>query len=195
MEHFQHLRTITIRRKDKVDRVHPSHYFGFGDIQAQILDVCRANPQMTVEWACPSWELRHRFCNFIRRGVVLSLAYRGSGRITEDDEENGVTDPAAIISDTTVNNAIIRLFPLGKGAAEDLVEYDRDAEFWRRGVGRGNNLNVPNFKIFPYNVINGREAYAKNVEVAGRACGPHKPPTVSRETWKTQALNWYSNGI
>ena len=218
-EHFQHLRTITIRREDKFDRIHQSHYFGFGGIQAQILDVCRANPKMTVEWACPNWELRHRFCNFMRRGVVLSLAYRDSGRIIEDNEEGGVTDPSAVISDSihiTVNNSVIRspstggpvinnsevsvdslirLFPLGKGAAEDRAEYDRDADFWRLGVGRANILNVPNFKIFPYNVVNSREAYAKNVEIASQACGPHKPPTVSRDMWKTQALSWYNNGI
>lgn len=155
----------------------------------------------------------------MRRGVVLSLAYRGSGSIIGDDEESGVTDLSAVISDsihTTVNNpvirnpstggpvinsfevsvdSLIRLFPLGKGAAEDRAEYDRDADFWRLGVGRANIVNVPNFKIFPYNVINSREAYAKNVEIAALACGPHKPPSVSRETWKTQALNWYNNGI
>jgi hypothetical protein len=219
LKHFQHLRTITIRRKDKVNRMHSSNYFGFGGIQAQLLDICRVNPQMTVEWACPNWELRHRFCNFIRRGVVLSLAYRSSGRITEDNEDSSDIDPAAVISDsihTTVNNPIIRnssttnlvinnpevtadsfirLFPLGMSAAEDLAEYNRDVEFWRRGVGKAIILNVPNFKIFPYNVINSREAYVKKVEVAARGCGPHKPPTVSQETWKTQALNWYNDGI
>jgi hypothetical protein len=155
----------------------------------------------------------------MRRGVVLSLAYRSSGRIIKDHEESDVTDPSAVISDsihTTVNNAVtsnpstggtvinssevsvdslIRLFPLGIGTAEDRDEYDHDADFWRLGVGGANTLNVPNFKIFPYNVINSREAYAKNVEIAAHACGRHKPPTVSRDAWKIQALNWYNNGI
>jgi hypothetical protein len=212
--HFQHLRTITIRQADKFNRNRASYkqeYFGFGGIQAQILDVCRLNPKMTVEWACPNWELQERFCNFIFRGVVLSLAYRTSSKPNEDTEEGSFSEPAAsvnipLIQHSNITNPVINtskvsaeylttLFPLKYNATDSYKEYQSDAEFWRQGVGETKIFHVPNFKIFPFNVTSSREVYEKDVEKAAKACGPHKPATVSIEAWKALALDWYNDGI
>lgn len=219
--HFRHLCTITIRQQEEIGSVglYPNEEcYGLGGVHAHILDICRANPTMTVEWACPDWKLQDNFRIYMVLGIVLTLAYRTSTVPNRKTEGYSISDhthemnvalnsysvdsshirsrvSSILLDDTNSFNAFVP--PRGMHVTLFFTVFQSSLRFWRRIIGKALIYNVPNFKIFPIDVIKSREDYKKEIEDTAKACVSQYRVSSQEpiETWTAKAMEWYDNGI
>jgi hypothetical protein len=134
----------------------------------KLVDICRINPQMTIKWALPRWNLYFSFCTFIHRGIIMTTVYRNK------DLMAGTCQQAA--TDQEHTDSMIKLY-----------RNEREPEFLS---------TVPNFKIFPQDFGLPENILRANLDASIAQCTRHLPGVEAMlGSWKAKTLDWYRDGI